>query len=364
MSQVTCQLAHDIDIDTFKGVTFPLWGFTKIDGVRGAHVKGGLTGRSMDPFKNSALVAKFSDPVYAGFDGELTINGYLTNDELAQAIERGEIAPEDPNATLCSLTTGLTGRKSLRKGETALPDNAVWNLFDWLHPAVVHLTYEERYKLLDVHLVTRPVHHVRLLPYTVIENEEQALAFIDWCIANDFEGAVFRDPKAKHKSGRPGKKDNDFWRFKPTSDKDAFVIGIEEAMENQNEAKTNSLGRTERSSAKAGKVAKGMIGNLICRDFVTKKVIKVPAGKMKEDFKIAAFLNQTLIVGHPIKYTSLDTGVKDEPRQARFTALRSREDLLPHELFWAAEWEKEMVITVHKGAAVGVSTYAPAPEAA
>lgn len=340
MSQVTCQLAHDINIKTFKGVIFPLWGFPKVDGVRGVRVKPHLTGRSLEPFKNSALVVKFTDPAYAGFDGELTINGYLTNAELAAAIERGEITPEDDNATLCSLTTGLTNRAKLRKGEDSLPDNAVWNLFDFLREDVVHLPYEERYDALArLYDSDQCPPHVNLLPYTVIENEQQALDFIQWCIDNHFEGAVFRDPKAKHKSGRPGKKDNDFWRFKPTSDKDAFVIGIEEAMENQNEATTNALGRTERSSAKAGKVPKGMIGNLICLDLETEKIIKVPAGKMKEDFKIAAFRDQSLIVGHPIKYTSLDTGVKDAPRQGRFTELRAMFDLLPEQLAKIAKWQ-------------------------
>lgn len=290
---------------------YPLMGFQKVDGVRGVHVTGGLTGRSMDPFKNSAVVAKFADSCYAGFDGELTIDGLLTNETL-----EGE--------TLCSLTTGLMNRAKVKKGETALPDNAVWNLFDWLHPMVVDLTYLARYNQL-LHLPPAP--HTRVLPFIWIENEEQALAWIDKCIKDGFEGAIFRDPEAKHKSGRATEKLNDFWRFKPASDKDAIVLSVEEAMENQNEAKINSLGRTERSAHAENKVGKGMIGCLICHDVETREIIRVGPGAMTHKDRIAMFEDPTLVIDHPIKYRSLDTGVKDAPRQARYVCHRAKEDM-------------------------------------
>lgn len=290
---------------------YPLMGFQKIDGVRAVHVTGGLTGRSMDPFKNSAVVAKFAYAGYAGFDGEMTIDGLLTNETLD-----GE--------TLCSLTTGLMNRAKIKKGETALPDNVVWNLFDWLHPMVVDLTYLARYNQL-LHLPPAP--HMRVLPFVWIENEEQALAWIDKCLAEKYEGAIFRDPEAKHKSGRATEKLNDFWRFKPVSDKDAIVLSVEEAMENQNEAKTNSLGRTERSAHFENKVGNGMIGCLVCRDVETSQTIRVGPGAMTHKDRIASFQDQTLIVGHGIKYRSLDTGVKDAPRQARFVCRRAKEDM-------------------------------------
>lgn len=296
---------------------YPLWGFAKIDGVRGVHVEGGLTGRSMDPFKNSAVVAKFSDPVYAGFDGELTIDGRLTGSDL------------------CSLTTGLMNRAKIKKGETALPDNACWNLFDYLDDLVIDLMYCERYTALADHINKCQPPHVHLLPYTVIENEEQALAFIETCLdgtapglnGEPCEGAIFRDPAAQHKSGRATEKLNDYWRFKPVSDKDALVLEVYEADENLNEAKKNSLGRTERSSHQENKVGKGVAGGFICRDIETGDTIRVPAGCMKHDERKAVFENPALIVGQHIKYRSLDTGLKDAPRQARYICRRAAEDM-------------------------------------
>lgn len=326
MTRILCQLAIDVD----EKMTFPKMGFAKVDGVRGAFFEGtGIHGRSMDPFKNSALVARFSDPVYQGFDGELTINGWLTTNDVPE----GE--------TLCSLTTGLCNRSKIKKGETTLPDNAVWNLFDYITPATVGLTYLERYQMLVNRVATSVVPNVNVLPWRWINHEAEARAFEAEMLDLGYEGAIFRDPYALHKSGRATAKLQDFWRFKPTSDKDAYVIGFEEAQENQNEAKTNSLGRTERSSSKEGKVGNGMVGVLICRDFESGELIRVGPGAMKHDFRIAAFQHPPLITGHPIKYTSLDVGTKNAPRQARFAVLRSLSDLLPEQLALVDQWSRE-----------------------
>lgn len=329
MSNITCQLAHNID---FSLVKFPLWGFWKIDGVRAGHVRG-FVGRSMDPFKNTALNARFSAQVYEGFDGELTIDGLLT----AETLPEGE--------TLCSLTTGLANRSKLKKGETELPSNMGWNLFDYLHPSIAHLPYEQRYNLLVLAIHETAPAHVRVLPYTVINNIEEAEAFIDACLDGTAmglgypcEGAIFRDPKALHKSGRPGKRDNDFWRFKPESDKDAICTGFEEAQTNNNEATTNSLGRTERSAHKENKVGNGMVGTVLGIDVLTGKPIRVGPGKMPHAFRIAAFNSPTLLVGQPFKYCSLDTGVKDAPRQGRFVSLRAKEDMTPEDLALVSSW--------------------------
>jgi DNA ligase-1 len=319
------QLAIDVKSD-FAGMRFPVWGFIKVDGVRGCHVTGKFTGRSLEDMKNTALAEKFSGPEYAGFDGELTIDGYLTNRALP-----ADLRPEG-NETLCSLTTGITNRAKIKKGEMALPTNVVWNLFDYLAPDLVDQPYEIRYAALKRAVRQNsgsafPVAHVRVLDYTLIENAEQAQAFIDECLAEGYEGAVFRDPKAKHKHGRATAKLNDFWRFKPASVKDCIITGFEEAMENQNEATTNALGRTERSSHKENKVGKGMIGTFLATDVATGQPIRLGPGSATHEQRTHWFNNPTEICGWPAEYVSLDTGVKDAPRQARFLRRREKYDL-------------------------------------
>ena len=317
MKKLQLQCAVDVN---FAKTRFPLMGFRKVDGVRAGHITGGLTGRSLDPFNNSAVVAKFADPVYQGFDGEITLRGYLKDNDVPV-----ELAPD--GETLCGLTTGIMNRSKLRKGEIELPSNVVWNLFDYLDDSIVGEMYHDRYVALQGHLNRNQPTNVHLLPFKWIEDAKQAQDWIDECLFLQFEGAIFRCPTAMHKSGRATETLNDFWRYKPTSDKDAIVLSVEEAQANNNEAKTNSRGRTERSSHKENKVGNGMIGPMICRDCISGETIRVGPGAMPHEFRIRAFKDQTLIVGHPIKYTSLDTGVKDAPRQARFKCLRPHADL-------------------------------------
>lgn len=323
-AQIKCQLAVDVEPD-FKSMRFPVWGFHKIDGVRGCHVTGKFTGRSLEDMKNVALADQFSGEDYAWFDGELTIDGHLKNSDLPDHLR------PDGNETLCSLTTGITSRAKLRKGETALPTNVVWNLFDYLSPALADADYATRYFALQT-LVQQnfgpgsAIARVRVLPYVVINNSEEAAAWIAECIDAGYEGAIFRDPLAKHKSGRATARGNDFWRFKPTSVKDCLITGFEEAMENQNEKTINALGRSERSSHQENKIGKGMIGTFLAvADGVA---IRLGPGSSTHAQRVEWFNDPSQIVGWAAEFVSLDTGVKDAPRQARFLRRREKYDVV------------------------------------
>jgi len=306
---------------------FPCMSFRKIDGVRAGHLHGFLHGRSLDPFKNTALNAKFADKIYTGFDGELTIGGALTDKALKAMIAGGRIVTDEPDSSLCSLTTGLTNRSKLKPGELALPDNAVWNLFDYLHDDVIDLEYLQRYEALERYLDKHAPPHVRLLPFKWIRTPEEAAAWVEECLELTFEGAIFRNPRAKHKSGRATAKLGDFWRYKPKSDKDGVIVGYEAALANNNEATINSRGHTERSSHKENKVAKDEIGKFSVYDLESDRVILVGPGTMSLQDRRNYWADPAALLGHPMKYNSLDTGVKDKPRQAFFHSLRSWEDM-------------------------------------
>lgn len=316
----------------FKGVKFPLWGFVKVDGVRGVCVNQRFSGRSLENLKNTALVEKYSGSKYNFFDGEMTIHGYLRDSDLPDELAAPD-KPGDERKTLCSLTTGITNRAKLRKGETSLPTNVVWNLFDYLDPGMADAPYRLRYaklvRLVEENFGTDRLRAgVRVLPYTVIENAEQAQAFIEKCLDEGYEGAIFRDPEGARKNGRATARDNDFWRFKPVSDKDFQITGFEEAKENQNEATINALGHTERSSHAGNKVGKNTLGNFLGRDLESGKDIKVPAGCLSHRERQEIWDNQSEYLGMYGKYISLDTGVKSAPRQARFKCFRADSDVI------------------------------------
>lgn len=310
------QLANDVD---FATLPYPVWGMAKIDGVRAMHTTGQLTGRSLDPFKGFGVTEMFSDAELQGFDGEMILG-------------------PDPKADrLCSLTTGAMGAF---KGITEAPDLHWW-LFDMLTPGTLDLPYVERYKALQRKL--QGMGHqprLHLVPAQVVANEAEARALYASYLDMGYEGIIYRNPRAKAKPGRPSKALQELVRAKPWMDSEMLVTGITEGFQNNNEKKTNTLGQSERSSAKAGKVPNAMVGSLQgtlledIRSPVTGKLlfakglaVTISPGKMTDKEALAYFAQQDTIVGHIAKFSHLAHGTKNLPRMGGFLTLRLPEDM-------------------------------------
>lgn len=296
-------LACDADLSKLK---LPVWGMRKIDGVRMMHITGKATGRSLKAHGNLYVTERYSDPRCEGFDGEVAFGGDIRSDSL------------------CRDTTSVMSRI---QGEPEVE----WLLFDWLHTNVAHLPYNKRYAALDEYLQGSEEWAVSmgvsLVPYRVLNTLEEVEAYYEESIELGFEGVILRDPDGMHKDGRTTVKAGAYLRMKPQSDKEALVLRLVEALENQNEAKTNELGRTERSSHKENKVGKGMVGMLVCKDVETGMEIDVGAGKMTHEERTYYWNNPDEMVGQYVKYRSMDSGIKDKPRFARYICKRAASDM-------------------------------------
>lgn len=295
-------LACDADLTKLK---FPLWAMRKIDGVRMLNIEGKAVGRSLKKHANEYITGNYSHPFLAGMDGEVTFGA-------------------DTSESLCRDTTSVLNRI---KGELEI----VWNVFDYVPEELQGAPYRERYNKLLLTLCSTPTHSnfwdIKVVPYVIVNSIEEAEAFYNESLDLGYEGAIFRDPNATHKDGRCTAKEAAYTRMKPQSDKEAIVLFLEEAMENQNEAKINELGRSERSSHKENKVGKGMVGMLVCEDVTTGMTIDVGAGKMTHEERTHYFNNPDEIIGKFVKYRSMDVGVKDKPRFARFISIRAESDM-------------------------------------
>lgn len=295
-------LACDADIDKMK---FPCWGMPKLDGVRLLNINSKALARSLKPHECRFITNKYSKELFAGFDGELTV---------------GDATAEDVLNKTSSATRTIDWQWEI-----------TWNLFDWIPtPEFGNYSYEERYNYLVKYVNNLPEavsHDIKVIPYTVINTKEEAIEFYEKCLDEGYEGAIFRDPVAKHKDGRCTVKEGAYLRMKPQSTKEAVVLSVYEAMENQNEAKVNELGHTERSSHKENLVPKGMLGGMIGKCLVTGLEINIGPGKMTHDQRKYYWLHQGEIVGKIIKYKSMDKGVKDLPRFPRFIDFRSERDM-------------------------------------
>lgn len=308
------QLAEDAIIEQ---VRFPCIVQPKIDGVRALNLTGTLTGRSLDPFEGYGITDYFSKPQFKWLDGEMTL------DDNPKSMER-----------LCSLTTGAMGRF---KGVTEMADLHWW-VFDYLPDP--SLRYLSRYNLLKMKVEELAHPRIHLVPMYEVHGPNDLQRFIAEFADQGYEGTIIRNPEAPYKQGRATKKGQELWRVKPWADAEILVTGITEGEINGNEAKKNTLGRTERSSAKAGMIPNGQVGSIqgtMLADFhdpFTGKLlfaknlpVTVGSGEMTIEEATYYFQHQNKIVGHIVKFKHMTHGVKDKPRFPTYVSHRLRQDM-------------------------------------
>lgn len=308
------QLAEDAQMDK---VRFPCIVQPKIDGVRAMNLNGALTGRSLKTFEGFGITGYFSRPEFVGLDGEMTLGDKPNCDQR-----------------LCSATTGAMGRF---KGETDMSDLHWW-VFDYLpEPDVI---YRSRYSFLRAKVNELNHPRIHLVPMYECVGPNDLQRFINKFADQGYEGTIIRNPLAVYKPGRATLKGQELWRVKPWADAEILVTGITEGQVNSNEAKTNLLGRTERSSAKAGMVPNAQVGSIqgtMLADFhdpITGKLlfakglpITVGSGEMSVKEAMHYFANPDEIVGHIVKFKSMTHGVKDLPRFPTYVSHRLVQDM-------------------------------------
>lgn len=265
---------------------------------------GQAVGRSLKKYKNLKLTEYFSNPLFEGFDMEV-----------------GATSPNDPD--LCRLSTSLV---NTIKGK--LPSFVV--VFDYLTPESLLYGYNDRMKMLQKYLdKTEMPDDVEIIVSSPIQinSEDELLSEYTKALSNNYEGLIIRTPHGLHKSGRCTVREGHYLRMKPTGDSEGVVLRLEEMFENQNEAKINELGYTERSSHKENKVGKGMVGALWLKDIHSGVEIKVGAGKLTHEERKYYWDNPDELLGQLVKYAFLATGQKDKPRHPRYISHRAWEDM-------------------------------------
>lgn len=300
-------------------IQFPVWVQPKIDGVRALNMAGTLTGRSLDPFAGYGITNYFSASTFNNLDGEMTLG-----------------AKANCTNRLCSMTTGAMGRF---KGVTEMADLHWW-CFDYLTSSTARLPYAERYEALKMRLLAVGHPRLHLVDYVEVHTPIVLAQMIAEYAERGYEGTIIRNPRAPHKPGRATKKGQELWRVKPWADAEILVTGITEGEMNGNEAKKNTLGRTKRSSAKAGMASNGQVGSIqgvMLADFfdpLTGKLlfaeglpITVSSGEMSVDEAIYYFQHPEEIVNHIVKFKHMTHGVKDKPRFPTYVSHRLRQDM-------------------------------------
>lgn len=304
-------LACDADETKIK---YPCIVQPKIDGVRTLY-HNGVRGRSLKRHANTHIADLFDGIFLNGYDGELIIGTDPTIDDLCRK-----------TASLAS--SGVTERK----------DHISWWLFDnFLFP---ELPYEERYESIKSHINLCPdIHgwgdHLFLVPSKTVNSYEELLAYENENLALGYEGLIVRSLYMPYKFGRSTVREGGLLRIKRFIESECVVVEILEGESNENEAQTNELGYTYRTSHKENKVKNGMVGALICRALATVKdpqsgkvlfakgdIIKVSPGKMDHATRVRYFEDQSLLMGKTITFKFFPKGGKDKPRFPTFKSIR------------------------------------------
>lgn len=298
-TQFKPMLASPADLEK---ITFPVHASPKIDGMRCSILKGKPWTRSLKPIPNlhfnKEMKALNHDGLrLEGLDGELTIGEPTDHDVYRKTV------------------SGLMS-------EDGYPKFTYW-VFD-LHdmPARFDARLAE---LTNVTADLGPT--IRVLPHVILRDMVDLERYESEQINLGYEGVILRASNAPYKYGRSTTREGYMLKVKRFTDAEAVVIGIEEEMHNTNEAQTNELGRTKRSTAKAGLIPKGIMGKLVVRDLVTGVEFRIGTG-FDAQTRAAFWRDQHTHIGQTIvKYKSFPVGVKDLPRHPVFLGIRDGRDM-------------------------------------
>lgn len=281
-------------------ITYPVYASPKLDGIRCLIIDGVAKTRTLKDIPNKHVAGILSNPLLSGLDGEL-----IVGDPTSPAVYRDTV--------------------SQIMAHDKTPD-FTFHAFD------VHNIpggYRHRlHVLMDVIQMTQGNHpFIVLHRQTLIETERSLLNFEAVCVEQGYEGIIVRANLDVHyKFGRSTVNEGSLLKVKRFEDGEAEIIGFEEEMFNGNEAQTNELGRTKRSTARAGLVGKDTLGAFLVRDCVSQVTFSIGTGLTAAE-RQRYWAARDSLVGGLIKYKFFPVGVKTAPRHPVFLGFRDKRDL-------------------------------------
>lgn len=278
------------DYDPAK-LRFPVWASYKLDGIR-AVVRGGVVySRSNKPIPNVHVQAKFKHLEH--HDGELIVG--------------------DPTDEACYRNT-----TSVVMAHDKPADDVTFHVFD-------HVEHPELPYLKRCLLIRKDSEHHTMLKQLGVPTLDELTKLEAKALELGYEGLIVRDPLAPYKYGRSTVNEGILLKVKSFHDAEAVVVGFEERMRNENEATINELGRTARSSHKAGKVGRGDLGALIVR---RPDGLEFAIGTGFTDAERAdIWTNRDAWMGRLVKYKFFPQGGYDAPRHPVYLGVRDERDV-------------------------------------
>lgn len=280
-------------------IRYPVLGFPKIDGIRAVIHNQQALSRKLIELPNRYIQGYLSSAALQGLDGELVVG-----------------APNDP---LCIKHT--TSGVMSREGQ---PDFTFYVFDKWDCPSV----YDVRHRLAGDRVFRLGAGRIIHLPEAEIRCEDDLLEYEAAQLDLGYEGIILRDPQGAYKHGRSTAREGGMLKLKRFTDSEAEIVEVVEEQFNGNEAQKDNLGRTKRSSAKAGKTGKGRAGVLVGRDLERGWTVELGTGLSDADkSEWWAWWNTPRRRRRIAKYKFFGVGVQERPRHPVFISIRSEIDL-------------------------------------
>jgi len=274
---------------------FPVLASAKLDGVRCIVIDGVAMSRSLKPIPNEFVQKMIGKAKYNGLDGELMV-GFVGGKDVYRN------------------TVSAVMR------EDGTPAFAFW-VFDtcefdtWAY----HLRLKKIQKFDGDGAI-------KVLPHYSMKDMDALDKFEAKQLERGLEGVILRSPDGYYKYGRSSTNEGILLKLKRFEDSEAEIIGVEELLKNDNDATTNALGHTERSSHKANMTPKGTMGALNVRDLKTKVEFSIGTG-FDAETRFQFWTGRKCVIGKIVKYKYFASGSKDKPRFPVFLGFRDKRDM-------------------------------------
>jgi len=277
-------------------VKFPVYVSAKLDGIRSLVLDGQLVSRTLKPIPNRAIRELLSRPEFSNLDGELII-GNPTDDTVF-------------NRTSSQVMTTEGGSEGMK-----------FYVFDY----IADKPYYVRLEMLRGICAKYPEHLVAV-EQTHCSDTEFLEDLESRIVGLGFEGVMLRDYRGLYKFGRSTLKEQTLLKFKRFETSEAYVLGFEELMHNDNEATKDALGHTKRSSHQENQVPADTLGALLVVDAKTGIEFKIGTGFTADDRK-KIWNEQNYYEGGVVSYQHFPVGVVDKPRFPSFRGFRNKIDM-------------------------------------
>lgn len=233
MSSIKPLLSCEVPLDKIK---LPVFVSTKLDGIRCLVIDSVVYSRSLKPIRNKYVQKLFGKPEYNGMDGEFVVGDVYAKDVFQKTTSGVMSAEGEPDVKfyvfdICNRPEEtFTARRFILHNRLKDADNRVVML-------------EQRY----------------------VETLYDLQQYLEDERIKGGEGLICRNPDGKYKYGRSTPKEQLSVKLKFFEQDEFEVVGFEERMHNTNEAKTNELGYTERSSCKENLIPMNTLGSLVLK---------------------------------------------------------------------------------------------------